>query len=102
MSRSYNVRVDVKGISVDELVRKMAESCDLIDSYTYEDQTTEEEIAFYEGSTNLCGGTSEKEAHDDIEKELQKINPKAKVQTSWLYTEDLPYTDYGDIFEGEE
>ena len=33
MSRSYNVRVDVKGISEDELVRKMRESnWDLLDN----------------------------------------------------------------------
>ncbi len=95
MSRYYRVNVECKGITEEQLLKCMVEEF----GWEENDNGVWDNITHFEGEGNLCGGQSEEEAHKQIYDYLKKINPKAKINTRWIYLEDLPSWSYGDVME---
>lgn len=95
MSRYYRVFVEVKGITKEQMNDVMKVE------FGWEEEDIDEwkEVTMFTGTGSLCGGQSEEEAHKQIYDFIKKINPKAKIRTSWTYLEDLPCESYGDDLE---
>jgi len=91
MSRLYKVEVLTTEITEKELLDLM------VDKLGWEEDYADDNC--FVGKGSLYGGKSEEEAHEEIYKELKKLNSKAKIQTRWTYLEDLPYETYGDEIE---
>ena len=89
MSRSYEVRVDVKGLSVEQVCRVMNEFgwdqgfCEILADKQHEPYVQ------WGGSGFLCGGETETEAHERFTEAFRKINPACRVRTRWTCTEYL-------------
>ncbi|MFA5863163.1 MAG: hypothetical protein WC975_00595 [Phycisphaerae bacterium] len=89
MSRCYEVRVEVKDLSMEQVCRVMSESG--WDQGFCEIQTDKhnEPYVHWGGSGSLCGGETEAEAHERFTEAFRKINPACQVRTRWLCTEYL-------------
>jgi len=97
MSRYYRVTVKAKNITEEQLDKVMTDELGWESSGSSWVEGKEGDIVGYEGEGYLCGGMSEEEAHEQIEKLLKKVNKKAKVLTGWTYLEDLPKDEYGSL-----
>ncbi len=91
MSRYYELIVRTKNTTKEELKKVIIDELGWRE--TYLDDTE------FNGSGNLFGGVSEKEAHEEISEAIKELNPIAKVKTRWTYMESLPYEEYGDSVE---
>jgi hypothetical protein len=89
MSRVCTVIVSVKGITEDKVREKLEKELDFDSLFTFDEFETEDEIVRGEATVNLSGGASEEEGHNEIVKDLQEINPLARVKTKWYYEIDF-------------
>lgn len=95
MSRFYHLHVQVQGISKAQFEDTMSElGWDSI-SIPF----LHKKVLDCTFCGNLCGGQSEKQAHNEISMSLKALtNKRVKVRTRFTYMEDLPHEEYGDLF----
>ena len=97
MSRAYRLEVEAKGICVHELAK-------VLKSFMWPEIWSVEKngSAFYSSKGWLSGGQSEEEAHQQMTRALEQINPKGMVKTRWLCIEQgAPYSEYGEDVRGD-
>ena len=95
MSRAYRVEAYTKGMATGDLKRVMTKQFGWREQCLFELRG----IVCFEGEGWLTGGQPVQEAHDQISKALKALAPGALVSTRWTYMEELPHSDYGDIFD---
>lgn len=95
MSRAYRIELKTKEITEEQIKKVMIEEL----GWEEIDLSSFKGITYFEGEGRLYGGCSEEEAHQEISQRFKKLNPKAKIRTTWTYLEDLPYEEYGDDIE---
>lgn len=102
MSRFYNLCVEFKKITLNEVKKVVCEDYGWTETDSADWNSQESYVGCLVCEGSLYGGMSEDEAHKEIYNSLKKINPICKIQTKFTYMEDLPYEEYGDDLDAEE
>ena len=92
MSQNYDMQLEI-------LTEKPAEQFDVVvrdwlRNIDTDHSTLLKHLIFF-GDATLCGGMSSEEAHKEIDEQVRKIDPTAKVVTRWHYAEWDWDTEYG-------
>jgi hypothetical protein len=103
MSRAYEYVVIVSGLSSEEeatMLEKVV--ADELGGYDDRSGLGHFPVEFW-GSTNLCGGETEEQAHERVAaaikgkfKQQQMKLRHVAVRSRWTYVENLPFEEYGD------
>ena len=93
MTRYYRVRVETKDLTEVELKTLLFEL-----GWETSNEWEHEGVFSISGEGCLCGGQSEKEAHEEMIKTAKELFKKdVKLKSHWTYLEELPYETYGSL-----
>ena len=93
MSRTFEVNIHVIGINKEQLGNIVEQELGTMKLVSQSDNC---EMIGLSDIIQLCRGELEEQAHNRLSEAIKEINPDAKVQTTWVYLDDLPHEIFGD------